>query len=255
MLVAGRWAVLPALPVGSVAGVKLIVEENAAALSRTTAAIVLGTMLQDRRTNLSLTAGATPVGTYAIVAPAMAANPDAFADAHFYNFDEVSVPGQEVGLTLSALQDQLYGPAGIQPSNLHNLDLDNADAIRDDLRRHGGLDLVLMGLGTDGHFCGNMPGVTQFGADIYTYDVHEDLPFYEDVKHLTDPMPDRVVTFGAPMILRARQAVLIVTGEAKAGALASVLGDDIDPALPATVLRLHSNLVVIADRAAASRLD
>lgn len=233
---------------------KLIIEEDAEALSRTTAAIVLGTMLQDRRTNLSLTAGATPVGTYAIVAPAMAANPAAFAEAHFYNFDEVPVHGQDLGMTISALRDQLYGPAGIMPDNLHVLDLDNADAIRDDLRRHGGLDLVLMGLGTDGHFCGNMPGATRFGEDIYVYDVHEGLPFYEGLAKVAEHMPDRVVTFGAPMILRARQAVLIVTGESKADALATVLGSDIEPSVPATVLRLHSNLVVIADRAAASRL-
>lgn len=233
---------------------KLIIEEDAASLARTTAAIVLGTMLQDRRTNLSLTAGSTPVGTYAIVAPAMAANPDAYVDAHFYNFDEVPVAGQERGLTMTALHEQFYNPARVSPENLHLLEPGRADSIRDDLRAHGGLDLVLMGLGADGHFCANMPGVTRFGDDIYSYDVHEGLPFYEHVRHLSDPPPSHVITFGAPMILSARRAVLIVSGASKAEALAAAVHGEVDPMLPASVLRLHANLTVIADRAAASRL-
>lgn len=233
---------------------KLVIEEDAAAVSRTAAAIVQGAMLEDRRVNVSLTAGATPAGTYEIIAPAIAANPAAYANVHFYNFDEVPVRGQELGLTMTALRAQIYGPAGIPDENLHVLDMQSADAIRDDLRAHGGLDLVLMGLGADGHFCANMPGVTRFGEDIYTYEVHEGLPFYEDVRHLSDPPAEEVVTFGAAMIQRARRAVLIVTGEGKAPALAAALQGEVTESLPASVLQLHPNLVVIADRAAARRL-
>ncbi len=233
---------------------KVIIEPDADALSRSTAAIVLGTMLQDRRTNLSLTAGETPVGTYAIVAPAMAANPDAYAEAHFYNFDEIAMPDPAARVTLGALDEQLYRPARIAPDNIHALDLDNADEIRADLRRHGGLDLVLMGLGADGHFCGNMPGVTRFNEDIYTYDIVDSLPWYADVLAMSDPPASAVVTFGAQLILRARRAVLIVIGEGKAEALAAALHGEIDPELPASVLQLHPNLVVIADEAGASRL-
>lgn len=233
---------------------KLIIEPDADSLSHSTAAIVLGTMLADRRTNLSLTAGATPVGTYAIVAPTMAGNPSAYADAHFYNFDEIALADPATTVTLAQLQEQLYGPAQIAPANIHALGLTNGDEIRADLRRHGGLDLVLMGLGADGHFCGNMPGVTRFNEDIYTYEIVESLPWYEKVLEMADPPPTAVITFGAQMILSARRAVLIVIGQAKAEALAAALQGEIDPELPASVLQLHHNLVVIADEAAASRL-
>ncbi|HEY0189020.1 MAG TPA: 6-phosphogluconolactonase [Cellulomonas sp.] len=232
---------------------RLVIEDDAAALSRTTAAVLTGAMLRDRRVNLSCTAGATPAGTYALLTPLMAARPESYADVHFYNFDEVPVAGQPEGQTMTALRRELYGPAGVAEANIHALTPENPDAIRADLREHGGLDLMLMGLGADCHFCGNMPGVTRFDADLYGYDVHPGLPWYEWAA-AQGPVPERVVTMGAPMVLRARQAVLIVTGEAKAEALAETLTGPIGEDRPATVLRLHPELLVVADRAAASLL-
>lgn len=236
---------------------KLIIEDDAAALSRTAAAVVLGTMLQDRRVNLSLTAGATPVGTYALVAPVLAANPEAYSHVHYYNFDEVPLPGSSRGLTMSALDEQIYGPAGIRPENLHVLEPGTADAIRADLRAHGELDLILMGLGADGHFCGNMPGTTRFDADIYDFRIEPHLPWYAGfAASFADPasVPTEVVTMGAPLVNRAKRAVLIVTGEAKAEALAETVTGPVSADVPATVLRTHPNLLIVADRPAASRL-
>jgi 6-phosphogluconolactonase/glucosamine-6-phosphate isomerase/deaminase len=233
---------------------RLVIEDDYAALSRTTTAVLLGAMLCDRRVNLSCTAGATPAGTYELLTPLMAAQPETFADTHFYNFDEVPTDGGPSGVTLRDLRKDLYGPAGVAEDNIHQLNLGTVDEIRADLRAHGGLDLMLMGLGPDCHFCGNMPGVTRFDQDIYTYDVTPDLPWYEwALSH--GLAPARVVTMGAPMVLRARQAVLIVSGEAKAEALVETLTGPIGEDRPATVLRTHPDLLVIADRAAASLLE
>ncbi|HEY0216907.1 MAG TPA: 6-phosphogluconolactonase [Cellulomonas sp.] len=232
---------------------RLVIEDDYAALSRTTAAVLLGATLHDRRVNLSVTAGATPVGAYQIVTPLLAARREALTDVHFYNFDEVPQQGRSLGLTMAALQQDFYGPAQVPQENVHVLEPGTADAIRADLRAHGGLDLMLMGLGADAHFCGNMPGVTRFEPDIYTYDIDPALPWAAGLDQL-DPVPTRVVTMGAAMVLRARQAVLIVSGEAKADALAEVVAGDIGPDRPATVLRMNPDLLLIADRAATSRL-
>lgn len=195
---------------------KFVIEDDYAALSRTTAAVLVGAMLQDRRVNLSLTAGATPAGAYQLLAPLLAARGGDIADVHFYNFDEIP-NGTSRGVTRTSLDNELYGPAAIDEANIHGLTLDNVEEIRADLRRHGGLDLVLMGLGGDCHFCGNMPGVTRFDRDIYVYDIRPDLPWYSMVESMGDPAPEQVVTFGAPMILRAKQAVLIVSGTSSGG--------------------------------------
>lgn len=232
---------------------RLVIEDDATAVARTTAAVLLGTMLTDRRVNLSVTAGATPAPTYALLTPQLAAHPERFADVHYYTFDEVPLPGRDRGLTLSALDEAYFGPAAVAPGNVHALTPGNVDEIRADLRAHGGLDLMLLGLGADTHFCANMPGVTRFDADIYTYDVPTDQPW----SHLLsgfDPAPTEVVTMGAPMVLRARRVVLVVTGAAKAEALAEVLTGEIRPERPGTILRTHPDLLVVADREAAARL-
>jgi 6-phosphogluconolactonase/glucosamine-6-phosphate isomerase/deaminase len=233
--------------------VRLVIEDDYAALSRTTAAVLTGALLTDRRVNMAWTAGATPKGAYEILTPWMAARPADLADVHFYPFDELPLPGRAEGVTLTHLRRDLYGPAGIAETNIHALAPDCADAIRTDLREHGGLDLMLMGLGADCHFCGNMPGVTRFDQDIYRYDIREDLPWYDLVAGM-DPAPTHVVTMGAPMVLRARRAVLVVSGSAKAEALAETLTGPIGEDRPATILRTHPDLLVIADRDAAALL-
>lgn len=232
---------------------KLVIEDDYAALSRTTAAVLAAAMLHDRRVNLSITAGATPAGAYRLLAPLLATRPADLDNVHFYNFDEIP-NGTDRGVTRTSLDQQIFGPAGIDESRIHGLTLDNADRIRADLREHGGLDLMLMGLGADCHFCGNMPGTTRYDADIYVYDVHPGLPWYHLIEGM-DPAPARVVTFGFPMVLRARQAVLIVSGAAKAEALAEVLTGPIGADRPGTILRTHPNLLLIADRDAAALIE
>ncbi|WP_169165715.1 6-phosphogluconolactonase [Cellulomonas taurus] len=232
---------------------KFVVEDDYAALSRTTAAVLVGAMLQDRRVNLSVTAGATPAGAYRLLAPLLAERGQDIANVHFYNFDEIP-NGTDRGVTRTSLDEQIYGPARIAEANIHGLTLDNADAIRSDLATHGGLDLMVMGLGGDCHFCGNMPGTTRYDQDIYVYDVHADLPWYHLVEAM-DPRPEQVVTFGFPMVLRAKQAVLIVSGSSKAQALAEILTGPIGEDRPGTILRTHPNLLLIADREAAALVE
>jgi len=160
------------------------------------------------------------------------------------------------GMTMTALDEQIYGPAGIVAENLHELTMDTADAIRTDLIDHGGLDLIVMGLGADGHFCGNLPGSTRFDADIYDISITPELPWYPDfATHFpATSVPTRLVTMGAPLINRAKRAVLIVTGAAKADALAAALNGPVTPELPASILQTHPDLLVIADGAAAAQL-
>lgn len=237
---------------------KIVIAQDYADLSRTAADIVLGEMLHDRRVNMALTAGASPAGTYEVVTAGMRRNPAAYADVHFYNFDEVPLRGRERGVTSCALHEHLYGPGGIAAANIHELTVDNHESVARELHGNGGLDLMLIGLGADGHFCGNMPYSTRFDQEIYTYELKDTYPWYEDaLRLLPDPseVPSHVVTMGAAMLAKVRRLVLIVSGAAKADALAGMLNREISTEFPATILRTHPNLVVVADRAAASKLD
>ncbi|MCM1966549.1 6-phosphogluconolactonase [Streptomyces sp. G1] len=176
---------------------------------------------------------------------------------HFYTFDEVPLAGRERGLTLSALYEHFFGPGGVPEANIHPLTVADHASVARELHGNGGLDLMLIGLGADGHFCGNMPYATRFDQETYTYEFKDSYPWYEDaLRLLPDPaeVPSRVVTMGAAMLAKVRRLVLIVSGAAKADALAGMLEREISTDFPATILRTHPNLVVVADREAASRL-
>ena len=70
----------------------------------------------------------------------------------------------------------------------------------------------------------------------------------------SENVPDQFVTFGPATVMEAKKLILIVSGEKKAEILKKALEGPVTPEVPASVLRLHPDITVIADRAAASRL-
>lgn len=117
---------------------------------------------------------------------------------------------------------------------------------------------MLLGLGCDGHFCGNISGAFEdFGQGCYAVDSY----FNEELTGLLadacggmDNVPDRFMTFGPSTVMKSRKIILIVNGEKKSEILRKALEEPITPKVPASILRIHPNLTVIVDKAAASGL-
>ncbi len=112
----------------------------------------------------------------------------------------------------------------------------------------------MLGIGANGHIGFNEPGSP---LDSRTRDV--DLSAETRAAQIAafgtiGAVPTRAITVGIGTILDARQLLMLVTGEAKAAALADALTGPIDPRCPASALRLHPNATVICDPAAASQL-
>lgn len=136
---------------------KLLITNNYETLSQVTADLVLLKWAENRRVNLALTAGSSPKRAYEILAERLTQVTFDKSMAHFYNFDEVSLKGQEDGLTMQALKEELFHPLGIEAENIEVLHAGNYQEYDHQIAEDGGLDLVLMGIGGDGHFCGNLP--------------------------------------------------------------------------------------------------
>ena len=115
----------------------------------------------------------------------------------------------------------------------------------------GGLDVVMLGLGPNGHIASNEPG-TPF--DLPTRPVRL-LP--ETVDYiLTDDIIqgrvcERAVTLGTATIAGAREIIVLVSGHAKRAALRAMLEGPVTPDVPASMLRLHARCTVLTDREAA----
>ncbi|MDT2661010.1 6-phosphogluconolactonase [Enterococcus hulanensis] len=236
---------------------RIIVENDYEALSQTVHRIILGQMYQDRRINMSLTGGETPTRTYELLTEIMSKHPKHFTNTHFYNFDEMASPDDSIHLTQDTLDRILYQPGNISKSNIHPLTAGNYLEIKKELFQNGGLDLMFIGLGSDNHFCANAPNYTNFKEEIYSVPVKTD-PFLEEHfnQYLDEKdIPTEMVTMGAAMLMKTKTLLMAVTGKNKAKAVKQMLNMEISTSVPATVLTLHPNFILILDKDASSEIS
>src|SRR5919197_3352437 len=121
------------------------------------------------------------------------------------------------------------------------------DAYEEAIKRAGGLDLVMMGLGRNGHIASNEPG-SDFDSRTRPVRLTPDTVRYiltDDV--LQGTVSDRAVTLGIGTLLAAREVVVLVSGGAKRAPLARVLDGPVEPAVPASALRLHPRCTLLVD--------
>ncbi|MBL1228324.1 glucosamine-6-phosphate deaminase [Enterococcus sp. BWB1-3] len=229
---------------------KIIVESDFNSMSETAKNILLGHMAKTGRVNLSITGGNTPVKVYKKMVKVVKGSSN-YDNVHYYNFDEIPVEGQKEGITMSDLRRLYLTPAGIDEKNIHPLTLENYETQDRSIEEAGGLDAMLIGLGKDGHFCGNMPGTTTFNTLTHKVTVTGEESWF--VPEMMEKGLE-FVTMGPVSVMRVKHLVLIVNGAEKAEMVSRVLTGPIGEDRPASILQLHPNLTVILDKEAAGAL-
>lgn len=119
----------------------------------------------------------------------------------------------------------------------------------------GGVDVQLLGIGTDGHLGFNEPGsslASRTRVKTLTRQTRADNARFFDA---IDDVPRHVITQGLGTILDARHLVLIATGEGKAAAVATAVEGPVSAFCPASILQLHPRATVVVDEAAATKLQ
>lgn len=236
---------------------KMIIGKDVEEMSQVAAGYVMSYMYQDReRVNLSITGGTTPQRMYEILVP-MVKDKKQLQHVHFYNFDEIPYRKEDrEGVTISGLRDAFFTPAHIKEEQIHKLDQFNYQTQDERIEKDGGLDMVILGVGADGHFCGNLPQTTKFG-DLTTRVENDQrlkariLPEFHNVE---EDVPEYYITMGPRSIMRARHIVMIASGVKKAGIIKTLLEQVVDQDVPASILTLHPHFTLIVDEEAASLL-
>jgi glucosamine-6-phosphate deaminase len=122
------------------------------------------------------------------------------------------------------------------------------------MRDAGGVDLQLLGIGTDGHIGFNEPGSSLASRTriktITDQTRRDNARFFASL----DDVPRHVVTQGVGTILEARHLVLLAFGPGKAEAVALAVEGPVTAMVPASALQLHPHATVVVDEAAAVRL-
>lgn len=232
---------------------KLIVEENTQKMSESALHILLGAMMQDKRVNISLTSGKSPIELYKMLAPEVR-DQEKFKDIEYYLFDEAPyMDGKPYGPNWEEMQKLFFEEANIPEERIHDMTMENWETYDEEISRAGGIDVMVIGLGYDGHFCSNCPRCTPMDSYSYAMDratKNKANPDYPKREHL--PI---TLTMGPKSLMKVKHLVMIVNGKEKAGILKQVLDSPITDELPSTVLKLHPNMTLICDKDAASELN
>jgi glucosamine-6-phosphate deaminase len=208
---------------------------------------------------LGLPTGRTPLGLYReLVARSRRGELD-FSKVRTFNLDEfVGVDAEDPGSFRAFMERHLFREVPLAPERIGFLDGKAPDPAaecaryEEQLEAAGRLDLLILGLGVNGHIAFNEP------ADALQARTHlvkltresrvANAPLFGD-----DPMkvPLHALTMGMASILQARSLVLMAFGASKVEAVRGLLQGPVTPRLPASFLQLHADVEVVLDRAAA----
>ncbi|MFC4618764.1 glucosamine-6-phosphate deaminase [Camelliibacillus cellulosilyticus] len=223
-------------------------------MSRVAAQFLIKQMALDRRVNIGLATGNTPTTMYRYLVQYLEFG-YRIDHVHFYNIDEYcGVSGTEPGTCMRYLRDHFYDRVDMNSDHIHWLNESNWSLIDKEIETNGGMDLVILGIGENGHIAYNEPG-TPFHSTTHMMDLTEaSKRQHADEFGGIDAVPNQGVTLGIKSIMHARSVLLMASGSKKAEILQSSLKGPVTEGVPASILQLHPHLTIIADQAAAAAL-
>jgi len=235
--------------------------DTPAQVGQAAAVLINAQLLKKPDSVLGLATGSTPVPTYKQLIHLYNQGVADFSQAVSYNLDEyVGIPVDHVCSYHRFMDDNLFNHVNMRREAIHvpdglAEDLNAAGLQYDkDIEAAGGIDLQVLGIGRNGHIGFNEPG-DAFINDCRVVDLTPDTidankRFFDSA----DDVPRQAVSLGIGSIMKAKQILLIATGKDKAHAVKMMLQDSVSPAVPATILRVHPNVIVLIDKEAASEL-
>ena len=210
---------------------------------------------------LGLATGSTPIGTYEELVRRYEAGRLDFSKIKTVNLDEYR------GLTRDNdqsyyyfMHSHLFDHININKNNTKVPDGMEPDALKagqdyeNIIKNYGGIDLQLLGLGNNGHIGFNEPG-DEFIDKTHVVDLTESTieankRFFASI----DDVPKQAYTMGIGSIMRAKRVLMVVNGKGKAEIVKEAFFGPITPKVPASILQLHNDFILIGDVEALSCL-
>ena len=208
---------------------------------------------------LGLATGSSPVGLYQNMIKDHKENGTSYKDIHSYNLDEyVGIDRKDPQSYYTFMRENLFDGIDIDPENTHvpyGSTQADCDAYEAELEKVS-VDLQLLGIGQNGHIGFNEPG-TPFDMLTHIVDLTENTReanarFFDDD---INKVPTQAITMGIGTIMKAKKVLLVANGENKADAVKAMIEGPADPACAASALQNHSDVIVVLDQAAASKLS
>lgn len=210
---------------------------------------------------LGLATGSSPLGLYERMIKDHQDNNTSYKDIVTFNLDEyLGLPRNHKESYYTFMHENLFNNLDIREENIHIPD-GSVDDAQEEARDYETamqkyqIDLQVLGIGANGHIGFNEPG-TAFDTVTHIVNLTEQTRednarfFNDDI----DQVPTQAITMGIATLKRAKKIVLVAAGENKADAIYGMIKGEMTTDLPASALQDHGNVVVILDKAAASKL-
>ena len=240
---------------------KIIRAKDYDQMSRKAANIISAQVIMKPDCVLGLATGSSPLGIYRQLIDWYNKGDVDFSECYSVNLDEY------VGLDITSDQSYVYfmhhnffDSINIRADHTFIPNGKNTD-IAAECERYdkqiaslGGIDLQLLGIGRNGHIgfnepAADFPKITHC-VDLTESTIEANKRFFASA----DEVPRQAYTMGIGTIMKADKILVVANGEDKADAVAAMVQGKINPEVPASILQLHNNVILVADEAALSKL-
>jgi glucosamine-6-phosphate deaminase len=236
---------------------EIIIQPDAESAAEMAARIFAELIRSKPKAVLGLATGSTPLPLYRKLVDR---NLD-WSGITSFNLDEYIGVGPEHPQSYHAfMHGNLFEHVNIHPANIHIPDGMSTDPeahcreYEEKIQSAGGIDLQLLGIGTDGHIGFNEPTsslASRTRIKTLTSRTRKDTARFFGSE---DAVPFHVITMGIGTILDTRKTLLLATGKNKAQAVAQAVEGPITSMNPASALQLHPSAIFCLDEEAASEL-
>ena len=233
----------------------VIIVENYDEMSRLAATNIKDVITEKPNAILGLATGSTPIGTYKELIKMNKENEIDFSNVITINLDEYIGLGEKNTQSYRYfMNENLFNHINIKKENTF-LPNGLADDIQEETNNYdkkidelGGIDIQVLGIGTNGHIAFNEPN------DILTSGTHltnltqstinANSRFFNSI----DEVPKTAITMGLGQIMKSKKILLLAHGENKAEVVKEVLSGQITSKNPATMLQMHKDVTIIIDK-------
>ena len=210
---------------------------------------------------LGLATGSSPIGTYDELVKKYEAGDLDFSEVTTVNLDEYKgLPKENEQSYYYFMHEHLFNHVNIKEENTNVPDGTQPDGEKECaryeelIRSLGGVDLQLLGLGHNGHIGFNEPAdafdKTTHCVDLTESTIEANKRFFASA----DEVPRQAYTMGIGTIMQAKKILIIVSGEDKADIVRDAFFGPVTPRVPASILQMHSDVTLVADEAALSKI-
>ncbi|MEW9094267.1 MAG: glucosamine-6-phosphate deaminase [Clostridiaceae bacterium] len=230
-------------------------------LSRKASSILASQLILKPKSVLGLATGSTPIGTYEELIRLYNEGVISFSNVITFNLDEYcELESNDINSYCNFMKTKFFSHIDIREENIHipnGLAKDIQKECEDyekEIKKSGGIDIQLLGIGRNGHIGFNEPSF-KFESKTFLVNLDEDTikansRFFNSI----EDVPRQAISMGIKTIMSSKKILLLANGEEKAEILYRVIYGDIIPQVPASILQLHPDVTIIVDEKAGSCL-